>query len=146
MSIANYTVNVYWKALPFTDDYYRLVGAHKKAVDDLLTARVLELMPQEQQEQWMQLDKPNTNYDTILSEVNDLLSNEAPPPAGKMFVFPTPVMVQWVPTTTGHFILYSLRIADQGGMNEEFWNFSVTYDSKLYEARMGVNYECLLNE
>lgn len=144
MANADYDVDVFWEAVPYGDDYYRLSDPDRLQVNQLLLDRVNNFIPVQQQMTWRDIPVLNADYDGIRQTINTRLSQEVAPPAGKTLVLSNEAAVYWLPTTTGHRILFFASLHDPGQGTTDVWEFAVQFNGKTYPARMGVAYACKL--
>lgn len=144
MAKANYQVNVYWEAVPYSESYYRLTGAQQSQVNALFLDVVNSLIPLTQQQNWRGINVLNSDYDDILAVINQILVRQAPAPAGKVLVLPAPQGVVWKVTQAGHVIGFFVYLSDTSGANVAPWEMVVTLNGVVHNARMGLKYECIL--
>ncbi len=144
MPSADYYVNVYWEAVPYSDTYYLLSDQDKAQVNAILVNAVNALVPLQQQKNWRNLYFPNRSYDDILVQINSMLMAQVVPPPGKVLVLAAPQAVYWKPTSLGHQIIYFANLADSPGGTAAAWEIPATYNNVTHRARMGLAYECIL--
>lgn len=145
MPKADRRVDVYWEAVPYSDNYFDLSDPERAQVNDLFLAKVNTLVPPGQQQGWRDILAPLSDYDDILVQVNATLMQEVVPPPGTHLMLPTKNMIYWLPTDTGHRIVFFAKLSDISGANERAWELPpVSYQGADYLARMGLAYRCTL--
>lgn len=148
MERADYHVDVSWKAFPLSNSYHALSPAKMAIVDSKTSAMVNALVPAAQQAQWRNLSLVQVDGNEIYTQVSAKLMNEFVPPQGTRLVLPPalPAYVQWRYTPPTHTIMFSMQLADPNGANERAWDFPIFHRGIVYYMRMGLAYECIIDE
>lgn len=144
MAKANYRVNVRYEAVPFSDTYYKLNGAQQSQVNLLFLNEVNALIPQATQQNWLGINVLNSDYDDILAIINPILIRETPVPSGTSLALAAPQGTYWKITQTGHVMQYFVYLSNSSGTSATPWEMAVTHNGIVHNARMGLNYECVL--
>lgn len=144
MPNADYRVHVSAEVVPYSHTYYRLSIADRAQVDTIFLSELNTLIPLPAS-QWHNMPFPNTNYDEILTQVNNLLLPAVDPPAGSLLVLPSQqALVIWKPTTIGHTIGFMARLSDLSGGNFTSWELTpVNFSNMVHLARIGFAYQCV---
>lgn len=148
MERADYHVNVVWKAFPVSNNYYGLNPAKMAIVDSKTAGEVNLLIPPERQAQWRNLSLRQVDGHDVYAHVSARLMNELDPPPNTTLALPDnlPAYIQWRWTPPIHTIMFSVLLADSNGTNERPWDFHVSHRSDVYAMRMGLSYECVVDE
>lgn len=145
---ADYVVNVVWKAQPFSTNYPPVDPKKRAILDWKVAEQVNVLIPCAKQSQWRNILLPQVDRWDIYNHMKERLSNELTPPPGTEFAFPSPSFeyVRWSPTPPTHTIMFNLQLADLGGANKRPWDFQVEHKGIVYDVRMVLSYDCVLDE
>ena len=147
MERADYLVNVVWKAHPFSNNYDALNITKMAIVDSKISGEVNNLIPPAQQAAWRNISLLQVDGDEIFTQVSARLMAEFVPPLGTSLALPPTgtEYVQWRYVPPTHIIYFSMQLSDPGGANKRAWDFPVTHRGEVYQVRMGLAYECILD-
>lgn len=84
----------------------------------------------------------------VYAHVSARLMNELVPPQNTTLALPDnlPAYIQWRWTPPIHTIMFSVLLADSQGANEGPWDFPVSHRGLVHTMRMGLSYECVVDE
>lgn len=147
MERADYHVNAVWKAIPASNNYYGLNPAKMAIVDSKAAGQVNLFIPPEMQAHWRNLSLRQVDGPQIYSHMSGLVMSELEPPQNHTLALPAnqPAYILWRWNPPIHTIMFSVQLADSQG-NAAPWDFPVSHRNDVYTMRMGLSYECVVDE